>query len=302
MKLPRLLGARMLGILTLCCCAKDSGTDIATTHLGSNGSNSETSADGVSTTSDVTVTGSTSTSTSTLDPTTAGCDVQGCVDMQSVADECDQWAQNCPRGQKCAAYILGDAGYWNSTKCVDVTGMDKPGDACTSEGAESGVDSCIAGAMCWNVDQEGLGICFALCTGTPDAPVCDALGTCFDTGATNLCHPFCNPILQDCPQPAQSCYFSDVDYFVCDSGFLGDEGKNNEPCSNSFSCNPGLLCQKATTVGVGCTDGSPRCCTPFCEFPNGSCPNLDQKCLQFFDPLNLPAPDLANIGVCGVTA
>jgi hypothetical protein len=43
------------------------------------------------------------------------------------------------------------------------------------------------------------------------------------------------------------------------------------------------------------------CCTPFCEFPDGACPNPDQQCVQWFDPMMLPEGDpQLDIGFCGV--
>jgi len=215
--------------------------------------------------------------------------------------ECDNWAQDCPEGQKCTAYIAGGGG-WNALKCVDVTGTDEPGDPCTSEGAVTGIDSCIEGAMCWYVNQEGVGLCVALCTGDPEAPVCSDKGLCTISGLAilNLCLPSCDPLLQDCPGPAGFCY-PIADSFTCAPDASGDEGQANDPCEFINVCDEGLMCAEAALVGAGCEPGRAGCCTSFCKFPDAPCPNPDQQCVQYFDPADLPADDpWLDIGVCGV--
>jgi hypothetical protein len=87
------------------------------------------------------------------------------------------------------------------------------------------------------------------------------------------------------------------DLFTCT---VGDEGHANDACEGDFACAPGLLCREAAFVGIGCN--TDFCCTSFCEFPDGACPNPDQKCLQYYDAMNLPDPGLANIGTCGVSS
>ncbi len=221
-----------------------------------------------------------------------------CQDMPA---ECDVWEQDCPEGQKCAAYVASGSG-WNAARCVEVTGMDKPGDPCSSEGAETGIDSCIKGAMCWRVSQDGAGICVALCTGGIEAPVCEPSGDCAIAadGYLILCITDCDPLLQDCPNPAEACY--EIDHsFNCLPNNSGADGQANDICEFSNTCDAGLMCDDSDLVGMGCTQGSTNCCTPFCKFPDGSCPNPDQQCVQYFDPMQLPPNDPnLDIGVCGV--
>ena len=66
------------------------------------------------------------------------CETSGCCSFlcQDLKPECDLWAQDCPEGQKCAGYFGSQS--W-AVKCVDVTGTDQPGDACTTEGTDSGI-------------------------------------------------------------------------------------------------------------------------------------------------------------------
>ena len=230
------------------------------------------------------------------------CSFLNCDDMQDVMDECDQWAQDCPEGQKCTAYISGGGSSWDATKCVEVTGMDKPGEPCTSEGAVSGIDSCIKGAMCWGVDMEGIGRCVALCTGSPDVPVCDPPVSCTISGdgILNLCLPPCDPLLQNCESPDEVCYPL-FESFYCTWDTSGEEGQANDPCEFSEDCDMGLMCADAATVGTGCEPPATGCCTPFCKFPDGACPNPDQQCVQYLDPMQFrPGDSWLDIGACRV--
>lgn len=71
--------------------------------------------------------------------------------------------------------------------------------------------------------------------------------------------------------------------------------------NNNPGDDPGLMCAYAALVGLGCLEGSMGCCTPFCMYPDGACPNPDQQCVQYFDPIDLPADDpWLDIGFCGV--
>jgi len=245
-----------------------------------------------------------STISGTTDTSSTGnaCSFLNCDDMPKRPEDCDQWAQDCPEGQKCTAYIADGGGTWDATHCVDVTGTDQPGDKCTSEGAVSGIDSCIKGAMCWGVNMDGIGACIALCTGSPDGPLCDAGFYCpiGGDGTLNLCIPNCDPLVQDCTGDGQVCY-PVADGFQCAWDDSGEEGQANDPCEFLNRCDEGLMCGSPEFVGAGCMPGSTGCCTPFCKFPDGPCPNPDQQCVQFFDPMQLPQDDpLLDIGVCGL--
>jgi hypothetical protein len=308
-------------------CAKDSETDTKTSTnpttnnpSGNEESGSETGASASATdgsasatdgsASDPTMaTGSasmttpgTATEDGTDGGTTAACSFLNCDDMQNVMNECDNWAQDCMDGQKCTAYIAGGGGAWDATKCVDVTGMDKPGDECSSEGAASGIDSCEKGAMCWGVNEEGKGTCVALCTGSPDAGVCGDSGFCTiaNDGVLNLCLAGCDPLLQDCVGAGEVCY-PIADGFTCAPDVLGEEGQEGDPCEFINVCDKGLMCADTAFAGMGCQAGGTGCCTPFCEFPGGDCPFDDQQCVQYFDPMQFPENDpLLDIGVCGL--
>ena len=210
------------------------------------------------------------------------------------------FAQDCPEGQKCAAFDPEGCCSWNSAHCVDVTGDGQPGDSCVYDGIAIGSDSCAKGSMCWDTDENNVGTCVQQCTGDAETPVCpDGPCSIAADGALILCLTDCDPLLQDCPG-TQLC-IPNGDKFVCVLDAGGDEGQANDPCEFANVCDPGLVCLDPATGGAGCDPAAGGCCSPFCEFPNGPCPNPDQVCVQWFDPMQLPAGDpQLDIGVCAV--
>ncbi len=303
------------GALALGCAGEDSDNDTqsATTSTSStssvNPSGSVTSApasatdetigDSAPTMATATLTASTSASDS--GSTGEPCSFLTCDDVPNRGTDCDPFFQNCPEGQKCAFWSDDGSNTWNATRCVEVTGTGKPGDDCTLEDNLTGIDSCIKGAMCWNPDEEGIGTCIALCTGSAEAPVC-AAGSCTISGdgVLTVCLKGCDPLLQDCDDPADLC-IPNGDDFVCVVDGGGAQGQANDPCEFVNVCDPGLVCLDPAPAGAGCDQAAGGCCTPFCKFPGGACPNPDQSCVQWFDPEQLPENDpQLDIGVCAV--
>lgn len=212
---------------------------------------------------------------------------------------CDPFAQDCPDGQKCAAFS-DDGTAWNANKCVAITGDGAPGEPCTVEGGPfTGVDDCAEGVMCWNVDANNKGTCVAQCLGLEDSPKCPDDIQCLiaNQGVLNLCLPPCDPLVQDCK--ANEVCVPSVNDFVCLLDDSGAEGQAHDPCEFANACDPGLVCLDAAAASSACDQQFGGCCEPFCTFPDGACPAADQTCLQWFDPEALPKddPKLA-IGVC----
>ena len=248
--------------------------------------------------------------TTTLDPTTLDPTTTEAMPFVIKPDdgpfstiECDVFAQDCDPGQKCAAWAEGGGGAWNATKCVDIMGDGAPGDPCAAiGGGVSGMDTCDLGAMCWDVNAENQGVCIALCTGPSDAPVCPPKSSCYisSEGILNLCFPDCDPLLQDCP--GDDLCIPQGDGFECIFDASGEMGAANDPCEFANSCDKGLVCLDTTNASSACEQGSQGCCQPFCEFPGSPCPNPDQQCLSWFDPM-MPIPDGSeHIGVCAIPA
>lgn len=206
---------------------------------------------------------------------------------------CDPWAQDCPEGDKCAAYSEGGA-TWDELSCAPILGDAEPGEPCVvSEDPLSGLDTCELGAMCWGVDEESLeGVCVGLCDGSSEEPTCAEPGTsCRITndGVLNLCLADCTPLGQGCAE-GEACVFV-VDGFSCVPG--GEQGQG-EACDGS-SCTSGHLCLPAPYLPE-CRSSS--CCTPYCEAGDDPCPDLEgSTCVPFF--MEGEAPEgLEELGFC----
>lgn len=219
--------------------------------------------------------------------------------------ECNNFAQDCPDGQKCMPYADNGGNAWNATKCVDV--QDNPnqaGDECTVDGsAVSGLDSCDLGVMCWDVDPNTqIGVCVALCGGSVEAPTCDTEHSCFvsNDGVLNLCLLTCDPLAQDCPGD-DLCIPNPQGQgeFACVLDASGEEGQAFDPCEFINACDPGLFCANPAN-GSECDSQAIGCCLPFCDLADpGPCPGVQQECLAWYAEGAAP-PGLENTGFCGI--
>jgi len=262
---------------------------------------------------------STGSSTRPTEPTTGttGCnyDDYDCSFVECVPPymprgvECDIQNNCCPDGEKCMPYANDGGNSWNATKCMPIgPNPGKPGDPCTAEGsAVSGIDSCEAGAMCWNVDyQTMMGYCIGFCDGDHDNPTCAEPMTYCVVSANDvlrLCLPYCDPLLQDCPNGDLCLY--DGGNFSCFPDVSGDMGVFGDPCEYGNACDPGLNCLDPEYV-PGCQAAG--CCSPFCELdtdytpipaPAPNCPDPQMACLNWFDPGTAP-PGQEKVGICGI--
>ena len=220
-------------------------------------------------------------------------------------NECNGFLQlepDCPPGQKCT--IDGSV---NATHCVDIVadphGLNEP---CTVMGdAESGRDDCDLGLICWNTDDRGHGRCIGLLdcpdinnTNCACADPNTSVIICQDC-AVGLCLPDCDPLVQDC-QGGDLCLPNpDGARFLCVLDASGDDGQTNDPCEFVNACDKGLLCLPAAEATSACPPGPTGCCQPFCDLGDMSpCPNPDQQCVPWFDPMDTPPPNLENLGIC----
>ena len=291
--------------LTSLACGKDGGSTTTTDSNSAADASTGTSAADASTGTSAAASNPTDGPAAETSATTSGDCVTGflCTVDAGSGDpfECDVFKQDCGENEKCVAWGMGGSSSWNATKCVLVTGDGLPGDTCSApEGGLAGNDDCGAGTFCWDV-LNNQGICVALCTGTPDAPMCAPESTCLisNEGALNLCLPSCDPLVQDCP--GDDLCVPSADDFFCSQDASGDEGQTNDPCQGGNVCDKGLLCLNTPTASSACDPNSSGCCQPYCEYPDGACPNPDQKCNQWFNPAELPPEDpRLDIGVCGI--
>ncbi|PRQ09830.1 ribulose phosphate epimerase [Enhygromyxa salina] len=209
------------------------------------------------------------------------------------ANTCDPWAQDCPEGEKCAAYNAG-SDTWNANKCVPLQGSAQTGDACVYDGATPGTDDCDVGYMCYYTNEEAVGICVPLCTGSADDPLCEEQFNCSisNDGSLLLCLYSCDPLLQDCSQEGAACFW-DGSQFNCDPA--GDI-PTNEPCGYINDCLPGHLCLDAAAL-PSCAGGA--CCATWCELSNPNCPTPGTECIPFYDEGTAP-PGLEDVGICAI--
>ncbi|MCA9654907.1 MAG: ribulose phosphate epimerase [Myxococcales bacterium] len=224
----------------------------------------------------------------------AGCPPE---DWGPIDFECDIFAQDCPPGEKCMPWANDGSDVWNATRCSPIA--DNPGgvgDPCSVEGSGvSGIDDCALGHMCWDVDPEtNTGDCIAMCTGTPDDPVCADGQQCSisNDGALALCLTACNPLTQDCAD-GQGCYATPQGGFIC-SGTL-EPGAWGDDCWQFADCDPGSLCIDASVV-PDCTSGA--CCSPLCDLTiPDTCPGIDQgvTCEPW---LERAPPGYEDVGIC----
>ena len=223
----------------------------------------------------------------------------GFICPEEIPAECDVWAQDCPTGEKCAPWINDGGNSWNALRCVPTSDAGgQPGDACSAEGGGgSGIDDCAGGSMCWDLDEEGNGICAAFCEGGPDNASCsDATTTCViaNDGVLNICLPICDALLQDCGD-SQACY-PVGDTFACGPDVSGELGLFGDACEAINVCDAGLFCAAAGLV-PGC-EGSSGCCSSFCDLEDApACPGEGQQCVGWFDAGQAP-PGSETLGAC----
>ncbi|MFV8751950.1 ribulose phosphate epimerase [Nannocystaceae bacterium ST9] len=211
-----------------------------------------------------------------------------------AANSCDIWLQDCPEGEKCAAYAMGDT--WDSTKCVPVMGDGVEGDQCTYDGALAGTDTCAVGHMCYYTNMDGVGTCIPLCTGDPENGMCPVGFNCSisNDGSLILCVYDCNPLLQDCAPEGTGCFW-DGELFNCDPAGDIPEG---EPCGYINDCAPGEVCLDATSF-PSCAGAA--CCSAYCDLTDPVCLLAGTECVAFFDEGTAP-PGLETVGVCAIPA
>lgn len=255
------------------------------------------------------------TSTSSSTSVTGSTGVQFILPLDSLVHEnCDQWTENCPEGQKCMPVSLDGDNSWESLLCVPVVpNPDQPGDPCTIRGTGlDGLDTCDKHAICWNVDADTkMGTCVAMCTGTAQDPDCadpaQACAIAADAVLT-ICFPSCDPIEQDCPN-MDLCIPNPqgVAGFVCVLDASGVEGQPWDPCGYANACDPGAFCNDPALAPGYCDDESgDGCCIPFCDLSAPNCPPSPMgmppmmvECLAYFTP-GMEPPGLDHVGYCGL--
>lgn len=286
-------------------------TSTGSTSTGAEGSASLSSTDATTATTTMADSSSTTFDTGATESTgEAETDVSsvgfiyGDPDGGPITVECDVWSQDCPKGEKCVPWANDGGDRWNAAHCSPIArDPQDPGESCAVEGsAQSGIDDCVEGAVCWHVDDATLdGTCVAQCGGSEAAPECaDGLACMIaNEGVLTLCLPTCHPVMPDC-LAYEVCVFVG-DGFFCAPDDSGDAGQHGDPCEFINSCDPGLLCLAAIGV-AGCEDPL-ACCGEFCDLaapdPDTQCTGMaaGEQCIPWYEDGEAP-PGYQNVGAC----
>jgi hypothetical protein len=267
----------------------DGGT---TTSQSSTGAGSESTGGGESSESGESSGESTEATTSDFVPES---------DVLEDEEECDNFGQDCPEGEKCVPYA-STGGSWDANKCVLVLGEQAPGEPCHYGGAVEATDDCDATSFCWDlmdVDGEAIGTCTPFCLGTGDDPQCPEFPGCVDyhcqiasDSSVNPCLLTCDPLAQDCGA-GLACYWNNNGFFSCSS--TAGNHPIGEVCGFINDCVDGSGCA-ASELLPACAGA--YCCTPFCD-PAAlvdPCPGLlaGTSCVLFEEP----QPGDCHVGRC----
>lgn len=218
--------------------------------------------------------------------------------VDSNADLCDVYAQDCAPGFKCVHQLYDGT----EPGCVPLQENATPPDtaceklpACLVDEYGNGIypDTCDLGSQCF------FGTCRQFCT--PDYE-CPAGHACNHARVSLWCIKTCDPLAKECG-PNRICY-PDSNVFFC-SEPIPDSfpalAHLFEPCE-AWGCADGLTCADKNAA-LECQGVELGCCVPFCDLgaPLGapSCPGEGQNCLAWpweFDP----KPEFEHIGYCSV--
>jgi hypothetical protein len=210
---------------------------------------------------------------------------------------CDPWEQDCPPGEKCTYYYDG---YSTLTRCVPVDPQAKgPGEPCRFDGDPwGGIDDCAKGSLCAYVDEEGLGTCVELCSGSPEEPVCsdpDAMCQLCENDCPSLCLPTCDPLAPDCA-PGFVCAPTQEGPFVCaPGGAPNGAGGFGATCDYANDCEPGFGCVSGELL-PSC-DGE-FCCTAYCDLDDQKAPCPEPLLCRPFD--ENADQENQDVGVCAL--
>ncbi len=253
-----------------------------------------------------------SSTTTRVDTSDSSASTTGCIDEgPTVAPDPDDPESRCLSsdlefdcgcGHKCNVYVPNEefsGRIWENSGCFPLdpepVGL---GDPCVHEDfAWSGRDNCPDGAMCWDVDGDGTGVCHNFCSydedfdcGEPDAQ--PWIG-CQECGC--VCQVSCSPLLGDCAV-GEICTLSYA-LGICVPDYSEKNGAPGDPCNHDSECASGNACLDASAV-PGCgVEGSFGCCSPYCDASDPTCPE-GTECLELWDPGEAQAPILEGLGYC----
>ena len=207
-------------------------------------------------------------------------------------EECDPLVQDCPEGEKCVPYVQTPGSTsWDANKCVPVLGEAAAGEPCHSDGLELATDDCDMDSVCFDVDEQGVGICRGFCDPQYACPEGESCIVANDQVIT-LCYQSCLPFDPSTCAEDQLCLWGGSDFHcfglepVEPYGECDDIG---EHCPSGQRCEFGSLLE-------GCAVES--CCTDYCDLslPEDPCPaplgceSLGWEAYPDVGSCRLPAP------------
>jgi hypothetical protein len=162
---------------------------------------------------------------------------------------------------------------WNASRCSPIEpGAGEPGDPCLAEDSPvSGIDSCVAAAMCWDVDADTLaGECVGFCGGDEEQPSCPVGTACLiaNEGTLVLCLPTCDPLAAAPCEDDDGCYLVDSTWLCLPPGapvFLDFETGIAPPL-----CAAGSTAVDPATLST-CPPAPEVCCAQICDVTAPAC-------------------------------
>ncbi|MCB9755993.1 MAG: hypothetical protein H6713_39230 [Myxococcales bacterium] len=288
----------------------DSGTSAGATSA----STTSAATTNVSSTSDASVSTSASSDSATSASESDTASTTGAIEP----GECDATLEGCNEGYKCNVFateqnqnILGNLGCFP----LDPDGkqIDEPCDA--GDEPNDGIDDCVEGAVCWNVNEEGQGTCWSLC------PLMGNDYECFYEGAGNcavcqecavgLCVPACNPLLDECAEG--TICVPDSQSFGCVLDASDGQAPAGTPCEFVNVCNSGTVCIDPSLYPAPACEGQSGCCAPHCDWsefdadldgvadmgdPASACELPGTECVAWYEDPQQAPPEVAGVGVC----
>jgi len=307
---PR-LGLRHISLVSLLTLPYAIGCNKDPAETGAEGTTETSATSAPPTTSDAgTTTAGTGSTTEDSSPTTSG--MSGMSDTFPDGDipsggQCSLFAQDCGANEKCNAWSSDGGIFPDGAKCVPLMGDALPGEGCTVEGSfGDGIDSCVEGSICLDIDNSGKATCVAYCLGSMDDPTCpDVADRCaflFEP-TVPLCFPSCDPLAQDCGE-TDTCVPNiaalGAEFFVCMPRVFEEiPGQYGDACYALSGCDPSYLCVFAENV-PGC--GGTYCCSTYCDITEpDTCTMFDPtlSCVPWFAE-GAATPGYEDVGVCGI--
>lgn len=264
--------------------------------------------DATTTTTNTTPAEATSTSSASEDSTpTTTADSFPNGDIPS-GGSCSLFSQDCQATEKCNAWSSDGGIFPDGAKCVPIMGTKAVGEGCTLEGNfGDGIDNCVEGSICLDIDNSGTATCVAYCQGSMEEPACpdpaDRCAFLFEP-TVPLCFPSCDPLTQDCA-PTDTCVPNiaalGAEFFVCmPQVFTTIPGQYGDACYALSGCDPSYLCIFAENV-PNCK-GDTYCCSTYCDLDSpDTCAEFDPtlKCVPWFAE-GQETPGYESVGICAI--